>query len=60
MDELAKEAKGKEAKDRGAGGATGEIEQEGGRGSSSTEVSGNHQKETAEEYTGESGIPNHW
>ena len=55
-DELAMEAKDKEAKDRGVEGATGKVKEQGRRRRSMTEESGNHWEEFADEYTGESGI----
>ena len=51
---LAKEAKYKEAKDRGAGGATSEAEEKGGGRRNSTEDSGDHRQESAKANTGES------
>ena len=65
-DDLANEAKDKEArdmeaavkeaKDRGAGGATCEVEEEGGRRSNSSEENGDHPEEESDEgITGERG-----
>ena len=65
-DDLAKEAKDKEArdkeaeikeaKDRGAGGAAGEVEEGGGRRSNSSEENGDHPEEESDEgITSESG-----
>ena len=51
-----KEAAVKEAKDRGAGGATCEVEEEGGRRSNSSEENGDHPEEESDEgITGERG-----